>query len=338
MVFDDHDVHDDWNISKKWLEEYREKPWWDDRIRGAFMSYWVYQHIGNLAPEHLHDDEMYDRVLRADDGADELADFAKKADEQTEGTRWSYCRDYGGVRVMVIDSRAGRALERGCRWMVDDREWQWIEERLVGGHDHLIIGTSLPLLLGYGLHYLEAWNEAICDGAWGRVGDWLGEKVRRALDLEHWPAFHDSFEALTRRIREVAAGEHGPAPASIVVISGDVHHAYLAEVAFRRDAGVKSAVYQATCSPFRNPLSRREETTVRFATSWGGHLVGRGLARSAGVKDPDLRWRFIHGPWFDNQVATLELHERRAHLTIERTVPGEWQAPELHACLSRQLA
>jgi len=338
MIFDDHDVHDDWNISASWLDDYRAKPWWDDRIRGAFMSYWAYQHIGNLAPGDLHSDEMYDAICAADDGTEMLARFAKKADRQTEGTRWSYSRDYGGVRVIVIDSRAGRVLEDGRRCMIDDDEWGWIEERLVGGHDHLVIATSLPVLLGYGLHYLEAWNEAICGGAWGRFGDWLGEKVRRGLDLEHWPAFRESFERLTRRIEEVAAGKHGPAPASIVLLSGDVHHAYLAEVAFHRDAGAQSAVYQAVCSPFRNPLSTREENTVRFATSWAGHLVGRTLARSAGVGDPDLRWRFVHGPWFDNQLATLELHERRAHLTLERTLPEEWEAPKLHECLSRRLA
>jgi hypothetical protein len=338
MIFDDHDVHDDWNISASWLEEFRDKPWWDDRIRGAFMSYWAYQHIGNLAPDHLHDDEMYDAVCAAEDGAAQLARFARKADRETAGTRWSYCRDYGGVRVIVIDSRAGRVLEDGRRCMVDDGEWDWIEERLVGGHDHLVIATSLPVLLGYGLHYLEAWNEAICGGAWGRAGDWLGERVRRGFDLEHWPAFRESFERLTRRIEEVGAGRHGEPPASIVLLSGDVHHAYLAEVAFRRDANVRSAVYQAVCSPFRNPLSTREENTVRFGTSWAGHLVGRTLARTAGVGDPDLRWRFVHGPWFDNQLATLELHERRAHLTLERTLPEEWRTPRLHECLSRRLA
>jgi hypothetical protein len=338
MIFDDHDVHDDWNISASWLEDYRAKPWWDDRIRGAFMSYWVYQHIGNLSPGELHDDEMYDRVCGAEDATEMLASFARKADRQTEGTRWSYARDYGGVRVVMIDSRAGRDFGDGRRCMIDDDEWKWIEGHLVGGHDHLIIGTSLPLLLGPGLHYLEAWNEAICDGAWGRFGDLIGERIRRGLDLEHWAAFGDSFERLTRRIQEVGAGEHGPAPASIVILSGDVHHAYLAEAAFRRGTGVQSAVYQAVCSPFRNPLSTREENTVRFATSRAGHLVGRALARSAGVRDPDLRWRFVHGPWFDNQIATLDLHDREAHLTLERTVPEEWEAPQLHECLSRRLA
>ena len=28
-----------------WVEEMRRLPWWDDRITGAFMSYWLYQHL-----------------------------------------------------------------------------------------------------------------------------------------------------------------------------------------------------------------------------------------------------------------------------------------------------
>ena len=47
MIFDDHDVHDDWNTSAAWRRDYQAKPWWPERIRGAFVTYWVYQHIGN---------------------------------------------------------------------------------------------------------------------------------------------------------------------------------------------------------------------------------------------------------------------------------------------------
>ena len=337
MIFDDHDLHDDWNISESWVADMRKLDWWDERLVGAFMSYWCYQHIGNLPPNELHEDEMWDLVCGCEDGEEHLRPFALRADRETEGTRWSFCRDYGDVRVMVIDSRAGRVLENGRRAMVDDDEWAWMCEQLVGGSEHLLIATSLPLLLAPGLHYFEAWNEAICDGAWGPVGAWAGEKLRRGLDLEHWAAFGESFERLTTRIREVAAGEHGPAPASIIVLSGDVHHAYLAEVAFPREAGAQSAVYQATCSPVRNPLSGHEKQVVQFGGSRTAHAIGRLMARSAGVKDPDLRWRFVKRPWFDNQVATLELCDREALLRIERTVPEEWESPTLHGCLERRL-
>ena len=340
MIFDDHDVHDDWNISESWQEDMRELPWWDERIRGAFSSYWVYQHLGNLGPGHLHDDDdLFDKVREAEDGADVLRPFAIKADRETGGTRWSFCRDYGGVRVIVLDSRAGRSFEDGRRAMLDDREWEWACERLVGGHDHLVIATTLPLLLGHGLHFLEAWNEATCGGAYGERFVAVAEKIRRAGDLEHWAAFRESFDRLTQRIQEVGSGLHGEPPASIVVLSGDVHHAYLAEVAFRREANVKSAVFQAVCSPFRNPLDDKERRVVRFGTSRAGGTIARLLARTAGVGDPEhIRWRLAAGPWFDNQIATLELHERRAQLKVERTVPDEWEDPKLHECFSRRLA
>jgi len=38
MVFDDHDVHDDWMTSAAWHEHMRAKQWWHERIVGAFMS------------------------------------------------------------------------------------------------------------------------------------------------------------------------------------------------------------------------------------------------------------------------------------------------------------
>ena len=35
MIFDDHDVHDDWNISQAWLEKARSHHWWNEHIKGA---------------------------------------------------------------------------------------------------------------------------------------------------------------------------------------------------------------------------------------------------------------------------------------------------------------
>ena len=148
--------------------------------------------------------------------------------------------------------------------MVDDEEWAWVVEQVRGDVDHVLIASSLPASSPTGMHHLEAWSEAVCDGAWGRLAANLGERVRRALDLEHWGAFGESFGRLADLLRTVGAGDRGRPPATLVVISGDVHHAYLAEVGFRREAGVQSAVYQVVCSPFRNPLDVRERRVIRF--------------------------------------------------------------------------
>ena len=55
MIFDDHYVIDDWNTSRNWVAQMRATGWWDERIVGS-MSYWCYQHLGNLSPEDREED------------------------------------------------------------------------------------------------------------------------------------------------------------------------------------------------------------------------------------------------------------------------------------------
>jgi hypothetical protein len=341
MIFDDHDVHDDWNTSESWVEEARRHEWWNEHIVAALMSYWVYQHIGNLNPEAQAEDELLQRVKDADgDVAEMLAEFAYKADRETDGARWSYCRDVGKTRIIVMDSRAGRVLTEGKRQMVDDDEWEWISEHANGDFDHLLLATSLPYLLAPALHNLEAWNEAVCAGAWGEAMKGPGEKFRRAQDLEHWAAFHDSFLALSELQREVATGKRGEPPASIITLSGDVHHAYLAQVGFPSGTDAKSSVWQAVCSPFRNPLDDKERTVIRALTTKPAELVTRLLRRSAGVEDPPIRWRLEGGgPWFDNQYGVLTVDGRKIDMRIEKAVPaGHHGESRLERVFDRRLA
>ena len=135
------------------------------------------------------------------------------------------------------------------------------------------------------MHYAEAWSEAVAGGAWGPVAANAAEKMRRAADMEHWPAFQESFARLVELFRAIGTGERGDPPASIVALSGDVHHAYLAEVGYPRGTGMRSNVWQAVCSPYRNPLEK-ERDQIRFGWSRGFELITRTLARLAGVRDP----------------------------------------------------
>jgi hypothetical protein len=339
MIFDDHDVHDDWNTSESWAREMRAKPWWEERILGAYATYWLYQHLGNLSPAELARDPLLAEVRAAEgDAAAPVRAFARKAHEEIAGTRWSFRRDFGRTRLLVLDSRAGRILDEQARQMLSDREWDWVDEETTGDFDHVLIATSLPFLLSAGLHHLEAWNEAVCAGAWGSRAAAGGERLRQTLDLEHWPAFDGCFQRMSRVLREIGSGQRGPAPASIVLLSGDVHHAYLAEVGFPRGAGVTSAVVQAVCSPVRNPLDSRERRVLRAAMTKPAELIGRVLARAAGVPRPALRWRFPEAPTFDNQVATLLIEGREARVLVEKTRPEDWADPMLHVTLDRVIA
>jgi phosphodiesterase/alkaline phosphatase D-like protein len=318
MIFDDHEVIDDWNISTAWKREIQAQPWWEERIAGALMSYWIYQHLGNLSPEELSRDRWYQQARAVDDAGPLLKEAAMTADRTTAGSRWSYRRQLGRSHLVVIDSRAGRRLEGARREMVDDEEWRWLESELRGDVDHLLVATSLPFLLPPAIHDLEAWDEAICAGARGSRAARLGERIRRAIDLEHWAAFRSSFHRLARTLREVATGQRGSAPASIVVLSGDVHYAYLAQAAFPGEA-LQSNIYQAVCSPFRHPLDPPLKLANRVAFGRVAERLGALLARSARLPRPVLSWKIKRGPYFANEVATLELRGRKARLQLERT-------------------
>jgi hypothetical protein len=338
MQWDDHDMSDDWNISRSWLEEMRRKSWWHGRATAGVMSYWVYQHLGNLSPQALDEDELYGEVRGNDHATAVLREFAADAHTTASGTRWSFCRDLGGTRVIFMDSRAGRVLDEGERAILDEEEWDWIVEHASGDFDHLLLATTVPWLLSPGFHHLEAWSERVCDGAWGRLAARAAEKLRRAVDFDHWASFDRSFQGLRRLLEEVGSGKRGRAPASIVVLSGDVHHAYLAETAFVPGSEIESAVYQAVCSPYRNPLESKERRAIEIGFSRPFVAAMRALGAAAGVADPGMRWRLAEGPYFDNQVATIRLDGREARMQLDKTVPGDEDERRLDCVFERRIA
>jgi hypothetical protein len=328
MIFDDHDVRDDWNISRSWVDEMRSLPWWDERITGAFMSYWLYQHIGNLSPPELAEEELL-RLVRADeDAGPRLRAFARRRDRESASSRWAYYRDFGRSRLLVIDSRAARVLADGRRDMIDEGEWEWIVEHCQGQFDHLIIASTLPVFMAHGIHHLQALSEAVCDGAWGaRAARWA-ERVRRGVDLEHWPAFHASFLLLVELLSDISHGGKGAAPATILLLGGDVHTAYVAEVALAPHDRSASHVYQIVCSPFRNPLTPLQRKVIRIGGSRAAAALLARLARSCRIPKADVGWKFVRGPTFENSIGELELDERSARVTVSRT-PEDGQEPLL---------
>jgi hypothetical protein len=337
MAWDDHDMSDDWNISRSWHEEMDRKEWWHERAVDGIASYWIYQHLGNLSPRELDDNELYAKLRGNRDATPILRGWAKEIETTAAGARWSFCRDIDGVRALFLDSRAARVLTDERRSMFDDEVWEWIVDHASGDFDHLLIGTTVPFLLSPAFHHLEAWNERLCDGAWGPAFERPSEKLRRAVDFDHWAAFQFSFRRMRELLEEVGSGKRGKAPASIVLLSGDVHHAYVCEVAFKSEAEVQSAVYQAVCSPYRNPLGPGERRVVRAGFSRPFSAFARGLARTAGAPDPGIRWRLLDGPYFDNQVATLRLDGRKAIARLDKTIAGEEDERALEKSFERRL-
>ncbi len=360
MIFDDHDVIDDWNTSEAWLADMRATDWWRERLLSGLMSYWVYQQLGNLSPEELAGDPLYAAVRDSPDGTDVLRTFAARADADPASVRWSYRRDFGRVRLLMVDSRAARVLKEDRRAMLDPGEAAWLREQVLdgrgdreradagdggtedaradereGAYDHLLIGTSLPWLLPHLVHDVEAWNAAMCAGERGARWARLGERIRRGADLEHWSAFPSSFDALADLIAEAGTGPG--APATVSVLSGDVHHAYVAEPSWPGRAP-DAHVAQLTCSPVHNSVPLSIRLGFRFGWSALARALGRRVARHGRCAAPAVGWRKTGGPWFGNQIMTLTLRGRSARLRLEQARAERDGTTALHMITDRELA
>ncbi|WP_084722788.1 DUF7800 domain-containing protein [Streptomonospora alba] len=410
MLFDDHDIRDDWNTSGAWREKMARNPWWRPRITAGLGAYWIYQHLGNLSPDHRAADPVFAEVARvsggaaaapspaseaapetpvaaaqdaeyeagddgggavqvtpppgespavpppqpptgavphadaapgAGDAAEVLDAFAWRAHQEAESYKWSFRFDIGRNRLLMIDTRCGRVVDDDARRRIlDPKEAAWLDEQLTGEVDHLVVASTLPFMLPPGVHYLEAWNEAVCAGAWGQALRGPGENLRQAIDLEHWAAFQSSFRSVGDSLLRVAGGERGAPPASVLLLGGDVHFSYLARAhAADGGRGAPASIAQLVCSPTCNrmpPLLRR--LTWLSARGITG-LIGSLLARAARVPRSPLRWRMQGGPWYDNALATLVLDGRSAEVvwshsplakrTVQRLTPNEVPRPSV---------
>jgi hypothetical protein len=327
MIFDDHEMIDDWNTSASWRREVTASDWWGERIRGGLASYWIYQHVGNLSPQELAENKTWQAVQALDgdrDAGPVLQEMAEQADADPASTRWSYVRHWGEARMIMIDSRAGRVLAEQRRRMLDDEEFSWVEAAMrraaAEGVRHLVLGTSLPWLLPHAIHQIERWNETLATRHEGRLLGRLSEQLRRAADLEHWAAFGVSFERLGAALAALARGEHGPPPATALVLSGDVHHAYAAELV--HPGGLSTRVHQLTVSPLHNQAPHPIQVGFRIGWSRWARTLMTGLARLARVRRSELDWAKLAGPFFGNELGELLLSGGEARFLLWATDAG----------------
>jgi hypothetical protein len=265
---------------------------------------------------------LLEALSRVEDGEKVLRDWAMQAEEFTPVPgryRFSVVRDIGRVRLVMIDSRNVRVLDPKHRRMVDDEEWQWVVDACHADVDHLLIGTSLPAFVPVGLHDFQDWSEAICDGVWGWPGRKFGEWIRVKADMEDWSAFRRSFNDFVDLVHELGANARADAPATISVLSGDIHFSYASEIRFPQP--MKSRVHQLVSSPIRNALKPPESTAMRLGTSRVAAVLGRVLRRGAGRKRPSATWQIDLGPVFANSLGELSFRSRTASLCILQACP-----------------
>ena len=324
MIFDDHDVRDDWNTSHAWRLDMQKTDWWEERITGALMSYWIYQHLGNLSPAGLAASDIYEAVRNVPDAEPVLRSFAQAADREADGakgTMWSYRRDLGPVRLLVIDSRCGRVLADGRRSMISDPEFEWVEHQVDdGGFEHLVVVTSMPWLLPRALHDIESWNEALCAGSRGthprpvrRVGASRGRpRALGGLPEVVRPARRPVRAGRPGRARRAAPGDHlrpvRRCPSQLRL------RGRLSAAARRRGSTrsrARRSTTRSTCDARGLPHGLEQH---------GRADRPRALDRLTRVPPLPIHWHHPSGPHFGNMLGSVTFEGRSARARLERAV------------------
>ena len=219
----------------------------------------------------------------------------------------------------MIDSRCGRVLQEGHRQMVGDAEFSWIEAQTEDrDFDHLLVGTSVPWLLPRALHDIEAADEQLTAGVRGRLIARLAERVRRAVDLEHWAAFNDSFERLARLFGRI--GRAGPDGActghDLRAVGRRPPHLHQRDGLPGSD-GRQDLPADLLADAQQHPAA--DAARVLAGVEAVRQPADRQVSRFGRVPAASIDWRTTAGPYFGNYLAMLRFDGRTATFGLEKS-------------------
>ena len=211
MIFDDHDITDDWNLCVRWQKDVGSTPLGNRIIANGLMAFWLMQGYGN------HPDLYSDKTLF--EIADRIRDRHKQY-ERVETLFWGL-RDWEFHTptyplIYFLDTRTQRGVKDGQRgsdegapaYLKDPTSWTATKGKLNALLQRQ--NRNLPLVLVaaapvFGFKFIEDLQNAVSAAA----GPYF-------LDLESWSANR----------RHLLLFLNLMADRDVVILSGDVHYAF----------------------------------------------------------------------------------------------------------------
>ena len=201
MIFDDHDVHDDWNTSEAWRRRDRRSRGGGERIVGALSL------LGLPAPREPLPRRTGRRpalpgVLRpaaATRTPSRSCATWPAGRRGARGVRWSFRRDSGAPGCHDrLPRAAGCSTSSGAAWSTTTSSPGSGCDAALGGEGVRAPGhRDVAALAAPARRPRPRGVERDARrAARGAAPGPAREKLRQAADLEHWAAFGDSFERL----------------------------------------------------------------------------------------------------------------------------------------------
>ncbi len=239
MIFDDHDITDDWNLSARWEETAYGHPLSRRIIGNALIAYLLCQAWGNQPERFGERLEQTQRLLEtAAAGRLDCAAQDQLIDELFRLDGWGY-ELATDPPLVVLDTRTRRwRSERNLSRPSGLMDWEALSElqQNILDKPSVLIVSPPPM---FGVKLIEVIQ---------RIFSWAGQPL--LVDAENWMAHRGAAHVMMNIFR------HSRTPGNYVVLSGDVHYSFVYEVHIRsRDSGPQ--LWQITSSGVKNEFPRR---------------------------------------------------------------------------------
>ncbi len=234
MIFDDHDVTDDWNLTAAWEQAVYNDPLSQRIIGNALLAYLVFQGLGN-APEKFSP-ALIGKTQKA--FAQPGSEVHKALlEEILEFSEWHYSWQTQPPLV-VLDTRTQRwRSERSLNKPSGLMDWEALTElqQQLIGLDSVVLVSPAPI---FGVKLIEAIQ---------RVFTFFGNPL--AVDAENWMAHPGAARFLMNMFH------HSRTPQHFIILSGDVHYSFAYHIELRRNEQGPQ-IWQITSSGLRNTFPK----------------------------------------------------------------------------------
>ena len=235
MIFDDHDVTDDWNLTRGWEEAAYQHPLSRRIIGNALIGYFLCQGWGN-APANFTAKVLPAVRAYCDEPSCDRQDALISV--VSDFDRWHYSLPTS-PKLVVLDTRTHRWWSESSlakpSGLMDWELMSELQQELIG-EPAVVMVSPAPI---FGVKLIEAIQ---------RIFTYFGHAL--TVDAENWMAHPGSANTLLNIFR------HPKTPQNFVILSGDVHYSFVYDVVIRHRKN-SPRIWQITCSGMKNEFPEK---------------------------------------------------------------------------------
>ncbi len=245
MIFDDHDVTDDWNLTRAWEEQVYGNAFSKRIVGNALLAYLLCQGSGNPA----HTWQGLQRELKDSFSGDGITKHDELIDQLFNHDAWHYKLDtYPPIHVLDTRTQRWRSESNPNKpsGLIDWEGLCDLQQQILN-KDSVIMVSAAPV---YGVKFIEAIQKVFIQFGGALI-----------VDAENWMAHKGTASVMLNIFRHIKT------PPNFIILSGDVHYSFVYDVSlrFRRNS---PKITQFTCSGISNQFPEGLITWFERLNRW----------------------------------------------------------------------